>query len=210
MTPQTIAVLRVLLEDPAAPCYGLEIVRASGLKTGTVHPILRRLEQAGLIESFWEDPADHENEGRPRRRYYRFAGHGATTTAYQAVNPDHVTACSRALNVGVDALYGPSPDPLRLAHEWLVSDTPVAVHRGAGRRVGCSLAECMEHRVIARRHLDDTVGGGDLNPLVQRGLAAAAKTAMNAMATITITPPTTKAQPTRTFTRSIGRVGRTG
>lgn len=85
MTPQTIAVLRVLLEDPAAPRYGLDIARVSGLKTGTLHPILRRLEQAGLIESFWEDPADHEDEGRPRRRYYRFAGHGATVTAYRAV-----------------------------------------------------------------------------------------------------------------------------
>jgi DNA-binding PadR family transcriptional regulator len=85
MTPQTIAVLRVLLEDPAEPRYGLDIARHAGLKTGTLHPILRRLEHAGLIESFWEDPADHEDEGRPRRRYYRFAGHGATTTAYQAV-----------------------------------------------------------------------------------------------------------------------------
>ncbi len=46
--------------------------------------IPNRLQQAGLIESFWEDPADHEDEGQPRRRYYRFVGHGATT-AYQAV-----------------------------------------------------------------------------------------------------------------------------
>ncbi|MEU0529216.1 PadR family transcriptional regulator [Amycolatopsis tolypomycina] len=97
MTPQTIAVLRVLLEDPAAPRYGLDIARVSGLKTGTLHPILRRLEQAGLIESFWEDPADHEDEGRPRRRYYRFAGHGATT-AYQAV------ARADAAAAGVPAL----------------------------------------------------------------------------------------------------------
>jgi PadR family transcriptional regulator PadR len=99
MTPQTIAVLRVLLEDPAAPRYGLDIARRSGLKTGTLHPILRRLEQAGLIESFWEDPADHEDEGRPRRRYYRFAGHGATT-AYQAV----ARADADAAAAGVSAL----------------------------------------------------------------------------------------------------------
>ncbi|MCP2097293.1 Transcriptional regulator PadR-like family protein [Actinosynnema pretiosum] len=84
MTPQTIAVLRVLLEDPAVPRYGLDIARQAGIMTGTLHPILNRLEQAGLVESFWEDPADHEDRGRPRRRYYRFAGHGAIT-AYQAV-----------------------------------------------------------------------------------------------------------------------------
>ncbi|WP_433264554.1 PadR family transcriptional regulator [Actinosynnema sp. CS-041913] len=84
MTPQTVAVLRVLLEDPATPRYGLDIARRTGLKTGTLHPILNRLRQAGLIESFWEDPGDHEDQGRPRRRYYRFTGHGATL-AHQAV-----------------------------------------------------------------------------------------------------------------------------
>jgi PadR family transcriptional regulator PadR len=101
MTPQTIAVLRALLEDPTTPRYGLDIARQAGLKTGTLHPILRRLQQAGLIESFWEDPADHEDEGRPRRRYYRFTGHGATTTAYQAVARADADAASAA---GVPAL----------------------------------------------------------------------------------------------------------
>jgi transcriptional regulator with XRE-family HTH domain len=92
----------------------------------------------------------------------------------RTVKPEHVTAYSRALNVAVDALYGPSLDPLRLAHEWLVSDTPATVHRAAGRRVSDSLAEELELRVVEFRHLDDTVGGGDLNPLVQRELAEAA------------------------------------
>ncbi|QFZ24280.1 PadR family transcriptional regulator [Saccharothrix syringae] len=84
MTPQTIAVLRVLLEDPATPRYGLDIARRSGLKTGTLHPILNRLQRAGLITSSWEDPADHEDQGRPRRRYYRFTDSGAAH-AYRAV-----------------------------------------------------------------------------------------------------------------------------
>ncbi|MBB5960441.1 DNA-binding PadR family transcriptional regulator [Saccharothrix tamanrassetensis] len=90
MTPQTVAVLRVLLEDPTVPRYGLDIARQSGLKTGTLHPILNRLQQAGLIESFWEDAANHEDQGRPRRRYYRFTGHGAAT-AYQAVTRAETT-----------------------------------------------------------------------------------------------------------------------
>jgi PadR family transcriptional regulator, regulatory protein PadR len=84
MTPQTIAVLQVLLDDPATPRYGLDIARQTGLKTGTLHPILARLQQAGLIDSFWEDPADHEDQGRPRRRYYELTSHGATV-ARQAV-----------------------------------------------------------------------------------------------------------------------------
>lgn len=86
MTPQTIAVLRTLLQAPTEPRYGLDIARQVGLKTGTLHPILARLQRAGLLESFWEDAADHEDAGRPRRRYYRFAGHGAIAIARQAVD----------------------------------------------------------------------------------------------------------------------------
>lgn len=77
MTPQTIAVLQALLAAPATPRYGLDIARATGLKTGTLHPILGRLQQAGWIDSFWEAPEAHEDQGRPRRRYYRFVGDGA-------------------------------------------------------------------------------------------------------------------------------------
>src|SRR5207248_1897549 len=71
----------------------------------------------------------------------------------RTVNPEHVTAYSRALNVSVDALFGPPQNPLRVAHEWLVADTPVAIHQAAGRRVGESLVSEIERRVIDLRHL---------------------------------------------------------
>ncbi|MGB2571255.1 PadR family transcriptional regulator [Micromonospora citrea] len=76
LTAQTVEVLRLLLTDPAVPRYGRDIARETGLKTGTLHPILARLELAGWVESFWEDPAEHEDQGRPRRRYYRLTGDG--------------------------------------------------------------------------------------------------------------------------------------
>ncbi len=38
---------------------------------GTLYRALHRLERAGLVESFWEDPAHSELDGRPRRRLYR-------------------------------------------------------------------------------------------------------------------------------------------
>lgn len=78
MTPQTIAVLHVLVNNPDTPRYGLAIAREAGLKTGTLHPILARLEQAGWLNSHWEEPAEHEDQGRPRRRYYQLSGLGAT------------------------------------------------------------------------------------------------------------------------------------
>lgn len=55
--------------------YGLEIAKAAKLPTGTIYPILARLEEAGCLVSEWEqvDPAE---EGRPRRRYYRLTAPG--------------------------------------------------------------------------------------------------------------------------------------
>jgi PadR family transcriptional regulator, regulatory protein PadR len=77
LTEQTIRVLRVLLADPAIPRYGLDIAREAQLKTGTVHPILDRLQRAGWIASFWESDEDQADTGRPRRRFYRFTAGGA-------------------------------------------------------------------------------------------------------------------------------------
>src|SRR4051794_22302169 len=76
MTLQTQLVLRALLEHPTRELYGLELSQATGLATGTIHPILARLEGLGWIESRWED-TDPAREGRPRRRYCRLSPHGA-------------------------------------------------------------------------------------------------------------------------------------
>lgn len=51
--------------------YGFEIMRAAHLPSGTVYPLLRRLEADGMLESSWEDAEDAHAEGRPPRRYYR-------------------------------------------------------------------------------------------------------------------------------------------
>ncbi|MFF0866241.1 PadR family transcriptional regulator [Nonomuraea sp. NPDC003560] len=76
MTMPTVLVLRALLEDPTRAMYGLEICAAAGLPSGTIHPILARLEGFGWLESSWEE-LDPREEGRPRRRYYRFTPDGA-------------------------------------------------------------------------------------------------------------------------------------
>ena len=76
MTIPTQLVLRALLEDPNQELYGLQIGHAAGLPSGTIHPILARLEGIGWVESFWED-VDPRAEGRPARRYYRLTSSGA-------------------------------------------------------------------------------------------------------------------------------------
>src|SRR6478609_8857344 len=76
MTLQVQLVLRTLLENPTDPMYGLEIGIKAGLASGTVHPILARLEAIGWVDSRWEE-VDPSEEGRPRRRYYCLSSDGA-------------------------------------------------------------------------------------------------------------------------------------
>jgi PadR family transcriptional regulator len=77
MTIPTQLVLRSLLAEPAQEMYGLQICEAAGLPSGTIHPILARLEnEHGWLTSRWED-VKPEAEGRPRRRYYRLTEDGA-------------------------------------------------------------------------------------------------------------------------------------
>jgi PadR family transcriptional regulator, regulatory protein PadR len=75
MTISTQLVLRALLADPAQELYGVEIDTAAGLPSGTVHPILARLETVGWLESRWEE-IDPRAEGRPARRYYHLTPDG--------------------------------------------------------------------------------------------------------------------------------------
>lgn len=76
LSSQTQAVLAALLRDMTEPHYGLEIARAAGLASGTIYPILARLERQKWVESEWEQ-IDESAEGRRRRRYYRLTGEGA-------------------------------------------------------------------------------------------------------------------------------------
>ncbi|MGW1209926.1 PadR family transcriptional regulator [Streptomyces sp. NPDC002499] len=79
MTLQTQLVLKEMLLNPTQAHYGLTLGQAVGLQSGTIHPILARLERAGIITSFWEKPEEHEAAvpPRPRRRYYQFTNDGA-------------------------------------------------------------------------------------------------------------------------------------
>jgi PadR family transcriptional regulator PadR len=90
MTIPTQLVLQALLADPTAELYGVEIGAAAGLPSGTVHPILARLEGLGWLDSRWED-INPRVAGRPARRYYRLTATGAESAeaalaqAYRAV-----------------------------------------------------------------------------------------------------------------------------
>jgi len=76
MTISTQLVLHALLDDPTQELYGLQLGAAAGLPSGTVHPILARLERLGWVESRWEQ-VEPRLQGRPARRYYQLTGSGA-------------------------------------------------------------------------------------------------------------------------------------
>lgn len=73
MTHATALVLRGL---DAGHAYGFDLMDATGLPSGTVYPILRRLEEAGLVRGAWEESESAEDRGRPRRRYYELTAEG--------------------------------------------------------------------------------------------------------------------------------------
>ena len=58
--------------------HGFDVMDATGLPSGTVYPMLRRLEKEGLVRANWEDPETAREEQRPPRRYYELTGEGQT------------------------------------------------------------------------------------------------------------------------------------
>ncbi|MCT2588114.1 PadR family transcriptional regulator [Actinophytocola gossypii] len=91
MTLPTQRVLHALLEDPSREMYGLEICAAAGLPSGTIHPILARLEKVGWLRSHWEN-IDPREEGRPRRRYYRLDPNGIASVQAALARADATVA----------------------------------------------------------------------------------------------------------------------
>jgi PadR family transcriptional regulator PadR len=75
ITGPTLKVLGEFFLRPTDCFSGAEISRSTGLASGTLYPILFRLEEAGWLESEWEEvvPSDVK---RPRRRLYRITAVG--------------------------------------------------------------------------------------------------------------------------------------
>lgn len=84
-----------------------------------------------------------------------------------------------AIAAGLGGLPEPEhpTDPIRLAHEWLVSDQPIWRHRDAGNRLGTSLLTELEQRMVDLRLADDTMTGDELLPIVMHDLTAATEAA---------------------------------
>jgi PadR family transcriptional regulator, regulatory protein PadR len=64
-----------MITDPTAPHYGYDLMKAAKLPSGTLYPMLARLQQDGLVDSEWEAQRQDAG-GRPPRKYYRLTAEG--------------------------------------------------------------------------------------------------------------------------------------
>lgn len=84
--PNSSAQTRVLLahfaDQPQAWQYGYELIKLTGLGSGTLYPTLARLADQGLLESDWKAPSQ---PGRPPRHAYRLTNAGIAFARAQSV-----------------------------------------------------------------------------------------------------------------------------
>ena len=62
--------------------YGFDIIEAVGVRSGTVYPLLRRLQEGGLVSSRWESVKISRASNRPPRRYYELTRAGVEAVAH--------------------------------------------------------------------------------------------------------------------------------
>jgi PadR family transcriptional regulator PadR len=97
VTYQGLKVLRAFVDaysdNVRTRLAGADIMRAAHLSSGTMYPLLVRLEKAGIIAGDWEDD-DPERLGRPLRRLYRLTPSGMqfAREALRTVSPGAVLA----------------------------------------------------------------------------------------------------------------------
>jgi DNA-binding PadR family transcriptional regulator len=75
LSAPALRVLKVLLGKPRERRSGAELSRDARVGSGTLYPLLNRMEQTGWLDSEWE-AVEPRDVGRPRRRLYRLTALG--------------------------------------------------------------------------------------------------------------------------------------
>jgi PadR family transcriptional regulator, regulatory protein PadR len=82
ITPKMAMVLKVFLEAPDQPRYGFELMKLTGMASGSLYPMLARLERAGWLTRGKEEIDPHA-AGRPARTNYAITGAAVTAARIQ-------------------------------------------------------------------------------------------------------------------------------
>lgn len=75
ITRHVLRLFALMTSDLLGWWWGMKLSEELDLRSGTIYPLLARLEKAEWLESSWED-VDPSEQGRPRRRLYRLTGQG--------------------------------------------------------------------------------------------------------------------------------------
>ena len=62
--------------------HGYDLMKETGLSSGTLYPLLMRMADKGLIEAEWREPA---RPGRPARHAYRLTATGIALARENAI-----------------------------------------------------------------------------------------------------------------------------
>jgi DNA-binding PadR family transcriptional regulator len=89
---QTISVLRALKEIPGSWSYGYDLSKLTGIRSGTLYPILARFHDEGWLDTKWTDA---EGPGRPPRHLYRLTATGSREAARILSRRHHEKAGTR-------------------------------------------------------------------------------------------------------------------
>ena len=122
---QTLSIFEALLARPRAWRHGYDLSVVTELKSGTLYPVLMRLNDRGFLDSKWEES---ELPGRPPRRMYRLTAAGIA----HANSPTGISGASAAGGSGQSANrleFGKGHSTLRLAYP------PLLAERGSGDRL---------------------------------------------------------------------------
>ena len=73
LSNHAVGILAVLLDAQGKWSYGYELAKLAQVKSGTLYPLLMRLEDRGYLEAEWQQPSER---GRPPRHAYRLTPDG--------------------------------------------------------------------------------------------------------------------------------------
>jgi DNA-binding PadR family transcriptional regulator len=98
---KSLEILLFLSNSPHESFAGYPLSKTLGISSGTLYPLLIKLEEAGLLDSQWED-GDPQEIGRPRRRYYKINGQGiaALNEKMRSIYPQFEPVVTSGLVIG--------------------------------------------------------------------------------------------------------------
>jgi PadR family transcriptional regulator PadR len=90
------AVLAALLDAGSGWRHGYDLARLAGVKSGTLYPLLIRLEGQGHLEAEWQQPAEG---GRPPRHAYRLTAKGVQLARDNPPDLAHASSTPRTASI---------------------------------------------------------------------------------------------------------------